>query len=374
MTSVVVSGYYGFGNTGDEAMLEATLEGLGRRLPDLRATVVSGRPGAVRATHGVEAIAQLDVRGVWRALRRADLFLSGGGTLLQDATSWRNLAYHLALFALARRAGAPSMIFAQGVGPVTSWIGRTMAPWSLRGLAAITVRDEASARALVELKVTDRPPEVTADPAFALSPCPPERAEAVLRAAGVGGGSGSRPFVLLAPRGLWNREYEAGLLAVVGDWVADELEATPLLAPMQFPNDLTACDMIVARMRRPGAAVVLGDRLNPREMMGVIGRAALVVGTRLHALIFGVAAGVPVAGLEYDPKVAFFLARLGQKPVASIVGPAGDVEDLRRSLREVWAGRAELRSRLVGLAAEQRRLAERNFDVAASVVRGGAGR
>jgi len=384
VTSVVISGYYGFGNTGDEAMLEATIEGLGRRLPALEVTVVSGRPEAVRAVHGVGAIAQLDVRGLTRALRRADLFLSGGGTLLQDATSWRNLVYHLGLFALARQHGAPSMIFAQGVGPVTSRIGRAMMPWSLRGLAAVTVRDEASALALVGLGVKTPAAEVTADPAFALTPCPAARAETVLRAAGAaasgGGPPGLRPFVALAPRGLWNRDYEADLLAAIGDWVAGELGALPLLVPMQYPDDLTACDMILARMHEPAA--VLRERLTPRETMGVLGQAELVIGVRLHALIFGVAAGAAVAGVEYDPKVAHFLARLGHQPVATITGPsvawvgpgisgagpASEHEALLRRLRATWADRDEQRSRLAEVAARQRRLAERNFDVAAEVV------
>lgn len=369
MTSILISGYYGFGNTGDEAMLKATIRGLKKRLGAVDITVVSGRPEAVMKEHPVKAIARLDLGAIRQAMQRSDLFLSGGGSLLQDATSFRNLAYHLGLFVLARRSRTPAMIFAQGVGPIRTRIGRAVAPWAMRGLAAITVRDPASADEFRRLGVTDPTPIVTADPAFALEPCSVDRAEAILRAARLG--PGRPPLLAIAPRGLRHRELEAASLAFVADWAARRLKVRPLLIPMQQPNDVSSCRMILGLMKQPGEATVLDRPMAPEEVLGVIGRCEAVVGVRLHALIFAAATGVPLVGVEYDPKVAAFLDRLGLTPAATIETLSRSREDLVLGLERVWAGRDAVRQRLASVAAELSRLAEQNFDIAAAIAGGG---
>jgi polysaccharide pyruvyl transferase CsaB len=371
VTEIVVSGYYGFGNSGDEAMLEATLLGLGRHLGGelTKVTVVSGRPAEVRAMHGVEALGRLDLPGIARALGRASLFLSGGGTLLQDRTSFRNLAYHLLLFDLARRAGARTMIYAQGVGPVRTPLGKALASRTLRGLDAITVRDPDSAQALLSLGVTLPVAEVTADPAFALEPCSPGRAREILAAAGLD--ADGPPLLALAPRGLRRRELEADGLAAVADWAVRRLGVRPVLLPMQYPNDLASCDMVLARMDDPAKATTLRDPLAPAEIMGLLGQCELVVGVRLHALIFAAAMGAPLAGVEYDPKVAYFLSRLGLRPLANLESLETGKEDLIIGLEQAWAGRQETRRRLAAAVPGFKRLAERNFEVAALVARQG---
>ncbi len=380
MTSIVISGYYGFGNAGDEAMLEAILAGLRARLAETDFTVISGRPRQVQAVHGIPAVGRLNVPGIRRVLSRADLYLSGGGSLLQDSTSFRNLAYHLALFDLARRSGARTMIFAQGVGPIRTGLGQALAPRVLRGLDAITVRDPASAKVLEALGVTDPPAEVTADPAFALEACRPARVDEIFREEGViprnsAGGAQVGPLIAIAPRGLREREAEAQGLAKMADWAVRRLKARPLLVPMQNPNDLASCGLIAGRMKCREGASVLRRRLAPAEIMGVLGRCELVVGVRLHALIFGAAMGVPLVGVEYDPKVSHFLRRLGLDPLVSLeeigAGRGARQEDLVIGLERAWAGRATARKQLADIVPGLRRSAERNFDVAAEVARNG---
>lgn len=368
MNAIVISGYYGFGNTGDEAMLRATLQGLERRLGPLRATVVTGRPDEVRRVHGVEAVGRLDFPAVARSLRGADLFLSGGGSLLQDSTSWRNLMYHLLLFRMARQAGTRAMIYAQGVGPIRTRLGRWLTPTVIRGLSAITVRDPGSAEELRALGVTNPEAEVTADPAFALDPAPPDRIDEIWHQAGLD--RDRQPVIALAPRGLRNRAAEAEGLAFAADWIVRRLKVRPLLLPMQYPNDIDACGLILQRMRHSSEAVLLEDPLAPEEILGVTGRCELVIGVRLHALIFGAAMGVPLLGIHYDPKVTYFLRRLGLEPATSIAGLPGGKEDLILGLERAWHDRALLREHLRGLVPELRALAERNFDVAAAVAQG----
>lgn len=101
MTRLVISGYYGFGNAGDEAMLAAILEAILEVVPDADITVISGNPGHTAANHGVKAIGRFDMFGILNAIGRCDLLISGGGSLLQDVTSKRSLYYYLSIITLA---------------------------------------------------------------------------------------------------------------------------------------------------------------------------------------------------------------------------------------------------------------------------------
>jgi polysaccharide pyruvyl transferase CsaB len=177
MKTILISGYYGFNNIGDEAVLGGMLAGFRTMLPDVHPVVLSANPEFSRQLHGVEAIPRMQVGAIRAALRGADLFISGGGSLLQDVTSVKSPLYYLGLLWLARRAGVPAMMFAQGVGPLSHPVNRLLARRELNRLRAITVRDAASAELLRRLGVSRPPVRVTADPSFLLQPDYSERLE-----------------------------------------------------------------------------------------------------------------------------------------------------------------------------------------------------
>ena len=148
---LVVSGYYGYANAGDEAVLAGMLATFREADPDLEVTVLSGDPEHTRRTHGVAAIRRADLPAVARALRASDGLVSGGGSLLQDRTSPRPVAYYAGVMHLARFTGRPYAIHAQGLGPIRLLPNRWLAASALRGAAAVSLRDAASldlARAL----------------------------------------------------------------------------------------------------------------------------------------------------------------------------------------------------------------------------------
>ncbi|NJK72248.1 MAG: hypothetical protein HC926_02450 [Synechococcaceae cyanobacterium SM2_3_60] len=97
MPQVVIVGYYGYGNAGDEALLGCLLAALP---PELTPLVLSGDPGATAQTHGVKAISRWDWRAIWVALAQSVGFIWGGGSLMQDRTSWRSPLYYGALHAV----------------------------------------------------------------------------------------------------------------------------------------------------------------------------------------------------------------------------------------------------------------------------------
>lgn len=108
MGKILISGYYGFSNAGDEAMLTAIVTSLKQQDPQVELTVISGHPEVTAKLHPVKAVHRFDLPGIVRALWHADLLLSGGGSLLQNVTSRLSLYYYLSIIGLAGLMGKRS--------------------------------------------------------------------------------------------------------------------------------------------------------------------------------------------------------------------------------------------------------------------------
>lgn len=355
---LLFSGYYGLGNAGDEAVLEASVAMFRERQPDLPITVLSGDPAGTRAALQVQAVRRMHPDAL-RAARRCGLFLSGGGSLLQDRTSLKSLLYYLFLLDTARRAGARTMVFAQGIGPLTRPAARRLTARVLSRVDAITVRDADSAELIRAIGVQGPAVdamEVTADPVFAL---PPEVTPRVSEAAS------HRPLVGVSLRPWPGSEVIlpplAEALAKVPAGV--EVQAWPLFRG----EDMGPCEALAALL--PEVKVVR-EPLRPREWMALAGWADAVVGMRLHSLIFAAARAVPVLGISYDPKVDSLLARLRSAPV----GTAGELDSarLREALLQALEDTEERRRDREARAEHLRSAAYRSVDRALGLLRGPA--
>ena len=104
---VVMSGYYGFGNAGDDAILDSIQQAIRAASDDVSVTVLSNDPELTRRQYGLDAIPRFRMLRVLHALRRGDVLLSGGGSLLQDTTSTRSLLYYLSVIRAAEWMGKP---------------------------------------------------------------------------------------------------------------------------------------------------------------------------------------------------------------------------------------------------------------------------
>lgn len=105
MSNIVISGYYGFGNAGDEAMLNAIVDSIRDIEPTANITVISGNPSETSKKHNLQAVGTFAMFPIMSALMKADLLISGGGSLLQDATSIRNTYYYLSIMSMAKMLG-----------------------------------------------------------------------------------------------------------------------------------------------------------------------------------------------------------------------------------------------------------------------------
>ncbi|HSF39828.1 MAG TPA: glycosyltransferase, partial [Thermoanaerobaculia bacterium] len=101
----------------------------------------------------------------------------------------------------------------------------------------------------------------------------------------------------------------------------------------------------------------------PEELAGVLGSCEIVAGMRLHSLVFACMTGVPFVALDYDPKVRLHARLLDPPPP---VLPIAELQSwsLRQALERVSRAAAAWGERGRALAAEMRRRAGRNDEIA----------
>ncbi|MBQ1703468.1 MAG: glycosyltransferase, partial [Oscillospiraceae bacterium] len=117
--SIVMSGYFGFDNAGDEAILSSVYSMAKKTLPGARITVLSHSPEKTRATYGCEAVNRFSPIKIHSVLKKSDVLIFGGGSLLQDRTSSRSLFYYSYILNRAYKLGTRVVMLANGIGPVT---------------------------------------------------------------------------------------------------------------------------------------------------------------------------------------------------------------------------------------------------------------
>lgn len=313
-SKVLISGYYGFDNLGDEAILEKLCTELKGLCAAQDIYVLSANPQKTRRLYEVNAIDRQDFSEIWRHLRSAKLLVSGGGGLFQNTRSIASIIFYGLHVFLAKAAGAKVVIYAQGIGPLRGFLAEVLSQGIFRLANSVTVRDQASFRLLQSWKIQA---VRTADPvwslaASALPPAVESELEAVARLP-----LSERPFlaVSLRPSADFSETHLSGLADLLVRTVPEKLDI--LLLPLQEAQDLPLLTRFKSLLSERGRSSHLLDcKLveKPSQWLSLFALCRGLVAMRLHALIMAIKAGVPVAGIGYDPKVSQLLTDF-HKPI-----------------------------------------------------------
>jgi len=314
--SIVICGAYGLGNSGDEAILKAILQQVRSAAPRAEVTVLSRKPAETAAMHGVKAQYMFDIPGLWRVMRRARLYINGGGTLIQDVTSRRSLWYYLYTIRAAKKRGCKVLLYGCGIGPVTNERDKKMTGRVLNECAdAITLREPDSLDELKALGVTRPKVLLTADPALTLSRAAEAETDEVFSRAGIPPRGRYIAFALRPWKGF---EQKAPLFGRAARYAYEAHGLTPVFLSMEKRQDPAAGRLAARDAGTP--CYFLEDAGGAGTVIGALNRMEAVVSMRLHALIFAAGQGVPLAGVVYDPKVSSFLRYIGQEEFADLEG------------------------------------------------------
>ena len=327
-TKLLIAGYHGFGNCGDEAILQAMVKNI-RALPvDLEITALSKKPDFTKTEYNVNSVQRFDLFGVLGAILKSDVVLSGGGTLLQDGTSTRSLLYYLSIIKTAKLFGKRVMVYANGIGPVNGARNRKLVKKVLTGVDVITLREKLSEADLRSIGVTRDDVTVTADPAFTLESADDARASEIFADENIPLESGKMVGVSVRA---WNKAKYGDDFVVKLAKTCDTLAKqgkTIVLLPMEYPRDLEISQKLIDNMQEK--AYIFKKRYNPSEILGLVGCFDLMISMRLHTLIFAAVKNVPMLGIIYDPKVEYYLRELDMPE-------AGDVRTKRLNSDEIAA-------------------------------------
>ncbi len=360
---VVICGAYGRGNAGDDAILEAILEEMRSIDPDLPVTVISKNPKATRLAYRVRSVSRMDLPGWLGAMRRAKLYINGGGSLIQDVTSRRSLWFYLMNIRAAKWAGCKVQMYGCGIGPVTRSKHRKLAAKTLnRNVDVITLREPDSLEELKSMGVNRPEIQLTADPALTLSPAAEEKTDSILLRAGI---PPRGNYICFALRPWQGFQEKAPLFGAAARYAWERYGLTPVFTAVEKGQDPAAARLAAQEGLKGVPHYFLDDAGAAGTIIGALSRMEVVVSMRLHALIFASGQGIPLAGVVYDPKVSSFLRYIGQKNFADLdtltgemlkamidraAAQAGDKPaqaEAVRSLRELERGNVDIAKRLL---------------------------
>ena len=355
MKKVFIFGYYGFQNIGDEAILSAIVSTLKKEKQDIQISALSYNAQYTEKLHGIHAVSRNSLRGIIKAIKESDLVISGGGSLLQDVTSSRSLIYYLSIIYLAKKMGKKVMFYGNGFGPITKSWNRVLLQRILRQVDRVTLRDHDSMETF-EVMGLNKNVEVTADATFVLEPEQHDRIIYILEQEGI---PMDKPLIGVSVRPWKHADSIVKVLASVCDYII-ERNMNVIFLPMQSTKDIALSEEICSKMKNK--AYVLHGEVSPKEMIGIIGKTEFLIGMRLHALIFAARMGVPMIGIEYDPKIKGFLDVVHQTNIGKV--EELDMIKLCSEFDRLWDGRKKDGQKLQEIAGYLKMKASVNGEIA----------
>ncbi|MBI1332481.1 MAG: polysaccharide pyruvyl transferase CsaB [Armatimonadetes bacterium] len=307
MARIVLAGYIGCGNLGDDSVMIGVVDGLGVGHEYL---VLSGDPDDTFRYYAMHGVPRKNLKEVEAAIKASDALVFPGGSIFQDVTSAKSTVYYTGLIKMAKKHNKRVLLLNQGVGPLNTWIGKNQTRTAMSLADLIVVRDPGSLKTLTDLGVNKKI-HVGADSALILR-------EPVREDDGSSYGIGAMKAVALAPRP-WKRKG-VDIIELFG-------ETSRLLFNAGFVPTLVEMDpfedgkILEAITKQQGGRIPFLRNLGSSRMVQFrLARMEGVIGMRLHAGILATTVGVPPLMLNYDPKVAAFARQIDIGPALTIEG------------------------------------------------------
>lgn len=306
---LLLAGYFGAGNLGDDAIMLGFLKGIEGL--DYHVKVVCGSAELITRSYGVTGVPKTDFGKLNQAIQESDALVFPGGSIFQDVTSVRSVAYYANLVKTAKKAGKKVLLLGQGIGPLNRFLGKRTAAGAFDLADVIAVRDPQSVKTLAELG-TKHTPKVTGDCAYLLPK--PELNEdsaaygvAGMRAVGVS----ARPF---------GKDKNKAVIGLFSD-LARTMNSHGYV-PVMMPLDQHEDTDLVAKIAKVtgGKIPELKGVQSPVQLQQRIARMDAVIAMRLHAGILAATVGVPPYMVSYDPKVNAFANLMGLPTPPNVQG------------------------------------------------------
>ena len=318
---VVISGYYGFDNFGDDAILSVLCEKLKVLNSDI--TVISANPSKTSVDYGVAAVKNFDIKSVVNTISSSDILVSGGGSLLQDVTSLKSLLYYSFVIACALFFKKDVMIFAQGIGPLKRKISQKIVKYLLSRAKYVSVRDKKSHELLQSWNIKA---ELVNDPVYNIKiPDVPKN------------------FAVGVQLRAFPSVNDSFLNELADNLIKHFANRKVELFVFQEALDKEICLHFerILKTKNPIIDTKIIYYKNRTETFKRIAQLECMIAMRFHAVIAALKAGVKTAGINYDIKVEK-LAEEASIPLISLESGKNNYEEIFNLLKSLNS--AELRN------------------------------
>lgn len=280
----VLSGYFGFKNFGDEAILSVLVKKL--KQDKHRLTIISSDPKyTMKQYKHIRSVYTFKILDIIGAISKSDVLISGGGSLLQDVTSIKSLVYYLFIIFLGLVLHKKVIIFAQGIGPINNQICQLMTKTLLKHCTYVSVRDNKSSELLKSWGINA---DLLCDPIFSTEIPETEKKDVVA--------------VQLRDFRTMNEDF----IDRLAQKIVSEFPNKPVeIYSFQDAIDLNICQKLEKSIQllNSNVKVSLYSDLTNEEIVERLSQAKYLIAMRFHAIIVGLLSGVNILSINYDIKV-----------------------------------------------------------------------
>jgi polysaccharide pyruvyl transferase CsaB len=350
---IIVQGYYGALNTGDDLILEAISRNIVKKYPNSFIMVAGFNRKNITLKQGFYSLPRTDVFRMERVIKEADLLIYGGGGLLNDYT-FNNSAGIADFFdgfthgltgmgiipTMANIHEVPTMYFALGVGPLENPEAKKFAKFLVNQMSVVTVRDEYSKNLLESIEGINKKIIQTSDPTYVLDYPDSSLAKQYLDNHGING-----EVVTVSLRD-WKDSPDnfENNIAVLLDKIIEKYNYNVIFLPYQFGKGKSDDNKIHARvqelMKNKENTFIYEHQGNYDEFLSLISISDMVISMRLHGSILANNYGVPSIGFNYDDKVLAHYQNLNIENFLlsldfNVEGALLKAEEIRRNRKEI---------------------------------------
>ena len=350
---ISILGYYGYGNTGDEAILESIIA-LFNKFLSCKFIVFTENPEIVSNIHNVRAIYSSrtnmfkNIIEIIHNLFKSDMFIYGGGGILGGG--YRQILSWISKILLAKMLHKITVIYAVGVDYDFHRKLKMLKKIVInKAVDHVSVRDEKSKKILEDMGI--KRVYLTPDPALCLEPANPLRVEEILHEEKIL--PFSYPLIGICLRGtylgqLFSDEMTYNqfkeIFATIIDYLINKLNAKVVFIPMRYtPSDNKIAFEILEKVQYKERVHIITREYKPQEIMGILGKMDMVIGMRLHSLILAAAMSVPIIGIVYDPKVKNFLLQLNPNVKFCEIRDF-NLDDLKTKIEITWQNKEKFKN------------------------------
>jgi len=332
---VMISGYFGFDNIGEEAVLLSIIENLRAYKQDIKIVVLSNDINKTKVSYNVDAVDRNKYFEIIKTMFRTKMYISAGGHFIKDNVLV-SMLYYLSAIWIAKKIGLKVVLYSNGAGPLTEKISTKLTEKVLNNVDIITIREEMSWNLLRQLKITKPQILLTADSALTLKCFNETDVDDFLRNQGVDLSLPILGFSITGCRDWSNKFIE--YIFLIANFMRDKYQMNIIFLPTES-GGAAFCEKILNRMDGEGY-IIKGNTIS--QTIGIIKKVDMLISNRYHPLVFSAGVGTPAIGIAWERRIESVVDYYNLVSAGYIKNL--EFKDFRCIVERTWENRMNIRT------------------------------